>query len=144
MMGDPGSNPDQNNPRDRGLRNGRQHILVCNDDDDDDDMNKMKIKIIMTMLMKTWLAFTFAVHGIAEGTCKESEKDKCDECDHCKSEKKRNVVNITVVTITVVDTVWSKFTRGAGAATVLPCNIILTIKHSKIDQVQQAFHSHAR
>ena len=88
MMGEPGSNPDQNNPRDRGLRNGRQHILVCNDDDDDDDMNKMKIKIIMTMLMKTWLAFTFAVHGIAEGTCKESEKDKCDECDHCKSEKK--------------------------------------------------------
>ena len=24
----PGSNPDQNNPRDKGLHNGRRHILV--------------------------------------------------------------------------------------------------------------------
>ena len=48
MMGAPGSNPDQSNPPDRGLRNGRRHNLVCNECDDDDDiMNKMKIVIMI-------------------------------------------------------------------------------------------------
>ena len=36
--------------------------------------------------MRTWLAFTFAVHRVAEGTCQESE-----------SVNDKNAVNITIV-----------------------------------------------
>ena len=56
----------------------------------------------MTLMMRTWLAFTFAINRVAEGTCGESEKKKY-YC--CESEKKktRNAVNITVVKVKVYD-----------------------------------------
>ena len=100
--------------------------------------------MIMTTMMRTWLAFTFAINRVAEGTCSESEKREMYWILLLWKwkEKKRemqwilllwkwkcmiNILNITVVTITVVDTVWSKFTRGAGAATIFPCNTIVTV-----------------
>ena len=97
--------------------------------------------MIMTLMMRTWLAFTFAINRVAEGTCGESEKKRNSTVVKVKRKKREmqwilllwkwkcmiNILNITVVTITVVDTVWSKFTRGARAATIFPCNTILTV-----------------
>ena len=47
------------------------------------------IMMIVIILVKTWLAFTFAVHGIAKGTCNE------------KKVKKTNVVNVIIVNMKV-------------------------------------------
>ena len=58
--------------------------------------------MIVIILMRTWLAFTFAVHGIAEGTCNEKKVKKTNVVNVIIVKvkvKKRNVVSVTVVKV---------------------------------------------
>ena len=84
----PGSSPAQNNPQDRGLHSERQHSLVFLHDyrhDHDDilyeihrchmiSMDGCSVMVVMT----TWLAFAFAIDGVAERSCgKSGSKSRC-------------------------------------------------------------------
>ena len=84
----PGSSPAQNNPQDRGLHSERQHSLVFLHDyrhDHDDILYEIhRCHMIsmdgccVMMVMTTWLAFAFAIDGVAERSCgKSGSKSRC-------------------------------------------------------------------